>query len=218
MKTQTTYRIEPGDTIYLVTRDREIKSITLTEDHLSLVGKFEHDYTNQPCYYSERGRLYQDVIKRSVSYFHTPIVEKTNIWLLTDEVSGQETEIPLYAICEENNTLKSIKIKSTRFPIFAYTTRELAQEQIRDLVKLDVANDIAKYIDFIVINNFENLPLKAYTYRDIDDWDDYIKAMADYDELLPIYIKLRDGRTFTKVGFEAYVNKKFEEKLKDTNI
>ena len=217
MKTQTTYRIEPGDTIYLVTRDREIKEIALNEDHLGLVNKFEHDYTNQPCYYSERGRLYQDVIKRSVSYFHTPIVEKTNIWLLTDEVSGQETEIPLYAICEEDNTLKSIKIKSTRFPIFAYTTRELAQEQIRNLVKLDVANDIVKTIDFIVINDAENLPLKVYTYRDIDNWDNYIMAMADYNEL-PAYIKLRDGRTFTKVDFEAYVNKKFEEKLKDTNI
>lgn len=217
MKTQTTYRIEPGDTIYLVTRDREIKEITLTEDHLGLVNTFEHDYTNQPCYYSERGRLYQDVIKRGVSYFHTPIVEKTNIWLLTDEVSGQETEIPLYAICEEDNTLKSIKIKSTRFPIFAYTTRELAQEKIRNLVKLEVANAIVKTIDFVVINNAENLPMKVYKYRDIKDWDGYIKAMADYN-YTPVYIKLDDGRTFTKVGFEAYVNKKFEEKLKEDNI
>lgn len=217
MKTQTTYRIEPGDTIYLVTRDREIKEIALNEDHLGLVNKFEHDYTNQPCYYSERGRLYQDVIKRSVSYFHTPIVKKTNIWLLTDEVSGQETEIPLYAICEEDNTLKSIKIKSTRFPIFAYTTRELAQEQIRNLVKLDVANDIVKTIDFIVINDADNVPMKVYTYRDIDDWDAYIKKMADYNEL-PALIKLRKVQTFTKENFEAYVNKKFEEKLKEDNI
>ena len=217
MKTQTTYRLEPGDTIYLVTKDREIKAITITEDHLGLINIFEHDYARQPCYYSECGILYQDVVERRVFYSHKLLVEKTNIWLLTDEVNGQETEIPLYAIFEEDNQLKSTKLDTEQCPIFAYTTRELAQEQIRNLIKLDVANRIVRDIDFVVINNAENLPIKTYTYRDIKNWDDYIKSIADYNGT-PVYIKLCDDRTFTKAGFETYVNKKFEEKLNEDNI
>lgn len=218
MKTQTTYRIEPGDTIYLVTRDREIKAITLTEDHLGLVNEFEHDYTNKPCYYSDRGILHKDVIKRETSFSYQPRITETNIWLLTDKVNSQETEIPLYAIRKENdNAPQSKKLDTKFYPVFAYTTRELAQEQIRNLVKLDVANDIVKYIDFIVINDADNVPMKVYTYRDIDDWDAYIKKMADYNEL-PALIKLRKGQTFTKENFEAYVNKKFEDKFYDVKI
>lgn len=217
METCTIYKLQPGDTIYLVTRDREIKAITLTEDHLGLVNEFEHDYTNKPCYYSGRGVLHQDVRKREVSYSHKPLVDKTDIWLLTDEVNSQETEIPLYTIRKENDTPKSTKLDTKNVPVFAYTTRELAQEQIRNLIKLDVANRIVRDIDFIVINNAENMPMKVYKYRDINDWDGYIKAMADYN-YTPVYIKVDDGRTFTKVGFEAYVNKKFEEKLKEDNI
>lgn len=218
METHTIYKLQPGDTIYLVTRDREIKAITLTEDHLGLVNEFEHDYTNKPCYYSDRGILHKDVIKREASFSYRPRVTETNIWLLADEVDSQETEIPLYAIRKENDNVPQSKKLDTKFyPVFAYTTRELAQEQICNLVKLDVANDIVKTIDFIVINDADNVPMKVYTYRDIDDWDAYIKKMADYNEL-PALIKLRKGQTFTKENFEAYVNKKFEEKLKEDNI
>lgn len=217
MEARIIYKLQPGDTIYLVTRDREIKAITLTEDHLGLVNEFEHDYTNQPCYYNKRGILHKDVVKREVYYSRKPQVEETNIWLLTDEVDSQETEIPLYVIFEKNDIVKAIKPDTGEYPVFAYTTHELAQERICNLVKLDAANDIVKTIDFVVINNAENLPMKVYTYRDIRDWDGYIKAMADYN-YTPVYIKLDDGRTFTKVGFEAYVNKKFEEKLKEDNI
>ena len=218
METHTIYKLQPGDTIYLVTRDREIKAITLTEDHLGLVNEFEHDYTNKPCYYSDRGILHKDVIKREASFSYRPLVTETNIWLLADEVDSQETEIPLYAIRKENDNVPQSKKLDTKFyPVFAYTTRELAQEQIRNLVKLDVANDIVKTIDFIVINDADNVPMKVYTYRDIDDWDAYIKKMADYNES-PIIIKLMKGQTFTKEDFEAYVNKKFEEKLEEVDI
>lgn len=217
MKTQTTYRIEPGDTINLVTRDREIKEITLTEDHLGLVNTFEHDYTNQPCYYNKRGILHKDVVKREVYYSRKPQVEETNIWLLTDEVDSQETEIPLYVIFEKNDIVKAIKPDTGECPIFAYTTRELAQEKIRELLKLEVANDIAKAIEFVVISDSDNIPMEVFKYSDIRDWNSYIEATADYSEL-PIIIKLTKGQTFTKADFEAYVNKKFEEKLEEVDI
>lgn len=84
MDARIIYKLQPGDTIYLVTRDREIKAITLTEDHLGLVNEFEHDYTNKPCYYSDRGILHKDVIKREASFSYRPLVTETNIWLLGD--------------------------------------------------------------------------------------------------------------------------------------
>ena len=217
METCTIYKLQPGDTIYLITREREIKPITLTEDHLSLVGEFEHNYADQRSYYKESGVLYQGNVKKIVSYGYRPVVKKTNIWLLTNELTNQETEIPLYTIFEEDDAAKAMKLDTDDCPVFAFTTRELAQEKIRELLKLEVANDIAKAIEFVVISDSDNIPMEVFKYSDIRDWNSYIKATADYSES-PIIIKLTKGQTFTKADFEAYVNKKFEEKLEEVDI
>lgn len=217
MEARIIYKLQPGETIYLVTRDREIKAITLTEDYLSLVGEFEHNYADQRSYYKESGVLYQDVVEKIVSYGFRPVAKRTNIWLLTNELTNQETEIPLYTIFEKDEEAQAMKLNTNKCPVFAYTTYELAQDKIRDLLKLDVANKIADTIDFVVISNADNIPIKAYTYRDIRDWNQYIEAIADYDES-SIIIKLMKGQTFTKEDFEAYVNEKFNEKLEDVNI
>lgn len=217
METHTIYKLQPGDTIYLVTRDRKIKSITLTEDHLDLVGKFEHDYANQRPYYKESGVLHEGKVEKITSYGFRPVVKKTNIWLLTNEFTDQETEIPLYTIFEKGEEAQAMKLDTDDCPVFAFTTRELAQAKIRDLLKLDVANKIANTIDFVVINGANNIPMKVYTYCDIRDWNQYIEAIADYGES-SIIIKLMKGQTFTKEDFEAYVNKKFDEKLEDADI
>lgn len=217
METHTIYKLQPGDTIYLVTRDREIKPITLTEDHLSLVNEFEHNYTDQRSYYKESGVLYQGNIKKIVSYGFRPAVKKTNIWLLTNELTSQETEIPLYVIFEEDDVAKAMKLDTDDCPVFAFTTRDFAQEKIRELLKLEVANNIANAIEFVVVSDSDNIPIKVFKYSDIRDWAGYIKATADYNES-PIIIKLMKGQTFTKEDFEAYVNKKFEEKLEEVDI
>ena len=217
MKIQTTYKLQPGDTIYLVTRDREIKSITITEDHLSLVGEFEHNYTDQRSYYKESGVLYQGKVEKIVSYGFRPVVKKTNIWLLTNELTNQETEIPLYVIFKEDDVTKAMKLDTDDCPVFAFTTRELAQEKIRELLKLEVANAIAKTIDFVVISDSDNIPIEVFKYSDIRDWDSYIEKITDYNES-SIIIKLTKGQTFTKEDFEAYVNEKFEEKLEEVDI
>ena len=217
METHTIYKLQPGDTIYLVTRDREIKSITITEDHLSLVGKFEHDYTNQRPYYKGSGVLYRGKAEKIVSYGYRPVVKETKIWLLTNELTNQETEIPLYTIFEKDDEAQAMKLDTKKCPVFAFTTYELAQDKIRDLLKFEVANKIAKAIDFVVISDNDNIPIKVYTYRDIRDWAGYIEAIADYNES-SIIIKLMKGQTFTKEDFEAYVNEKFEEKLKEVDI
>ena len=214
MKTCTTYQLEPGDTIYLVTIDRKIKSITLIEDHLSLVGKFEHDYANQRPYYKESGVLHQGKVEKIVSYGYRPVVKKTNIWLLTNELTSQETEIPLYTIFEKDDEAQAMKLDTKKYPVFAFTTYELAQAKIRELMKLEVANKIANSIDFVVISDSDNIPIEVFKYSDIRDWNSYIEAIADYNES-SIIIKLMKGQTFTKEDFEAYVNEKFEEKLEE---
>lgn len=145
------------------------------------------------------------------------MVKETNIWLLTNELTNQETEIPLYTIFEKDDEAQAMKLDTKKCPVFAFTTRELAQEKIRDLLKLDVANVIANSIDFVVISDSDNIPIKAYTYRDIRDWASYIEKITDYNES-SIIIKLMKGQTFTKEDFEAYVNEKFEEKLKEVDI
>lgn len=217
METHTIYKLQPGDTIYLVTRDREIKSITITEDHLSLVGEFEHNYTDQRSYYKESSVLYQGKVEKIVSYGFRPVAKKTNIWLLTNELTSQETEIPLYVIFKEDDVTKAMKLDTDDCPVFAFTTHELAQEKIRELLKLEVTNKIAKTIEFVVISDSDNIPIEVFKYSDIRDWDSYIEKITDYNES-SIIIKLTKGQTFTKEDFEAYVNEKLAEKLKEVDI
>lgn len=215
MEKHTIYKLQPGDTIYLITIDREIKSITLTEDHLSLVGKFEHDYANQRPYYKNSGVLYRGKVEKIVSYGYRPVVKETNIWLLTNELTSQETEIPLYTIIKKDDEAQAMKLGTDDCSVFAFTTYELAQDKIRELMKLEVADKIAKAIDFVVISDSDNIPIEVFKYSDIRDWNSYIEKITDYNES-PIIIKLTKGQTFTKEDFEAYVNEKFEEKLKET--
>ena len=158
-------------------------------------------------------------VKSKKSYLTVlgPWLKKTNIWLLTNELTSQETEIPLYVIFKEDDATKAMKLDTDDCPVFAFTTRELAQEKIRELLKLEVANKIAKTIDFVVISDSDNIPIEVFKYSDIRDWDSYIEKITDYNES-SIIIKLTKGQTFTKEDFEAYVNKKFEEKLEEVDI
>lgn len=211
MKIRTTYQLEPGDTIYLVTRERDIKTITLTEDHLDLVNEIEHNYDEHTPYYNESGALHQDEDVAKHSHAFRPSIIKTNIWLLTNELDSQETEIPLYRIYEEDEHTYLRKLNTEDYPVFAFTTLELAKNKVRDLFTRDVKNDIARNIEFVVVNNTDNMPIKSYNY--IRKWDDYIKVISNNPDLL-IFIKLYTGQTFKQEDFETYVTEQVNEKVK----
>lgn len=102
------------------------------------------------------------------------------------------------------------KLDTEDCPVFAYTTRKLAQEQAKKNFALTIKNDIAKTIKFIVTNNRYNKPID--TFDNIKSWKNYTKAISKCTGATTTVVT-ENGQTFTKDEFEAYVNEQVDQKL-----
>lgn len=214
MKIQTTYQLEPGDTIYLVTETGVIKTIRLTKDHFSLVNKVNPDYSY--FYKHKQGMLHE--IKGK--YFWKADYQEKNslVYLTSDKVKGPKARIPLYRVYDNSNyayhEVAVERIDTEEYPVFAYTDRELAEAKAKKVISRNVKDDIAYEIRSIVIKDADNMPIMAYDYDDIDIWDDYADIVSNY-EGESVFVKI-NNRTRTKVDFEAYVKRQIKKALKNT--
>lgn len=90
MEMRTIYKLHPGDTIYLVTPEGEIKTITLNKSHFELVDKIKPAF--RYAYQYKHGMLYQIESKYNWKYHYKP--DDTYIFLVTNELSAEKTEVP----------------------------------------------------------------------------------------------------------------------------
>lgn len=216
MEMRTIYKLHPGDTIYLVAPEGEIKTITLNKQHFELVDKMQPNFWG--AYKHKYGMLYQVESKYNWKTRYKP--DDTYIFLIDNELSAEKTEVPLYRVYDSSNNAYNEayaeKLDTGECPVFAYTTLELAQEKAKDVLAMNVKNAITKTIKFIVVNDKDNLPIE--TFEDVKTWNDYIKILDKYSDE-SIIVKLDNGKTFKQDKFEAYVLEQINEKLesvKDT--
>lgn len=216
MEMRTIYKLHPGDTIYLVAPEGEIKTITLNKQHFELVDKMQPNFWG--AYKHKYGMLYQVESKYNWKTRYKP--DDTYIFLINNELSAEKTEVPLYRVYDSSNNAYNEayaeKLDTGKCPVFAYTTLELAQEKAKDVLAMNVKNAITKTIKFIVVNDKDNLPIE--TFEDVKTWNDYIKILDKYSDE-SIIVKLDNGKTFKQDKFEAYVLEQINEKLesvKDT--
>lgn len=214
MKIQTTYQLEPGDTIYLVTETGAIKTIRLTKDHFSLVNKVNPDYSY--FYKHKQGMLHE--IKGKY-FWKTDYQEKNSlVYLTSDKVKGPKARIPLYRIYDNRNYAYSKtaieRIDTEEYPVFAYTDHELAKAKAKKVISRNVKDDIAYEIRSIVIKDADDMLIMTYDYDDIDIWDDYTDIVSNY-EGESVFVKI-NNRTRTKAEFEAYVKRQIKKALKNT--
>ena len=216
MEMRTIYKLHPGDTIYLVTPEGEIKTITLNKQHFELVDKMQPNFWG--AYKHKYGMLYQVESKYNWKTRYKP--DDTYIFLIDNELSAEKTEVPLYRVYDSSNNAYNEayaeKLDTGECPVFAYTTIELAQEKAKDTLANNVKDSIAKTVKFIVVNDSDNLPIE--TFEDIKNWNDYIEIIEEYSDK-SIIIKLDNNETFKQDEFETYVLGQVNEKLesvKDT--
>lgn len=214
MELRTIYKLHPGDTIYLVTPEGEIKTITLNKSHFELVDKIKPSF--RYAYEYKHGMLYQIESKYNWKYHYKP--DDTYIFLVTNELSAEKTEVPLYRVYDSSNNAYNEayaeKLDTGKCPVFAYTTLELAQEKAKDVLAMNVKNAITKTIKFIVVNDSDNLPIE--TFEDVKTWNDYTEIIDEYRGE-SIIIKLDNNETFKQDKFEAYVREQVNEKLESVN-
>ena len=214
MKIQTTYQLEPGDTIYLVTETGAIKTIRLTKDHFSLVNKVNPDYSY--FYKHKQGMLHE--IKGK--YFWKADYQEKNslVYLTSDKVKGPKARIPLYRVYDNSNYVYSKtaieRIDTEEYPVVAYTDHELAKAKAKKVISRNVKDDIAYEIRSIVIRDADDMLIMTYDYDDIDIWDDYTDIVSNY-EGESVFVKI-NNRTRTKAEFEAYVKRQIKKALKNT--
>lgn len=210
MEMRTIYKLHPGDTIYLVTPEGEIKTITLNKQHFKLVDKMQPNFWG--AYKHKYGMLYQVESKYNWKTRYKP--GDTYIFLVDNELSAEKTEVPLYRVYDTSDNAYSSasaeRVDTEKYPVFAYTTIELAQEKAREVLANNVKNSIAKTVKFIVVNDSDNLPIE--TFEDAKTWNDYNKIIDKYSNE-SIIIKLDNNETFKQDGFEAYVDEQINEKL-----
>ena len=210
MEMRTIYKLHPGDTIYLVTPEGEIKTITLNKQHFELVDKMQPNFWR--AYKHKHGMLYQIESKYNWKYHYKP--DDTYIFLIANELSAEKTEVPLYRVYDSSNNAYNEayaeKLDTGECPVFAYTTLELAQKKARETLANNVKDSIAKAIKFIVVNDSDNLPIE--TFEDVKTWNDYIEIIDKYSGE-SIIIKLDNNETFKQDKFEAYVLDQVNEKL-----
>lgn len=215
MEMRTIYKLHPGDTIYLVTPEGEIKTITLNKNHFELVDKIKPRF--KYAYDYKHGMLYQVESKYNWKYHYKP--DDTYIFLVTNELNAENAEVPLYRVYDTSDNAYSSasaeKLDTDKCPVFAYTTLELAQEKARETLANNVKDSIAKAIKFIVVNDSDNLPIE--TFEDIKTWNDYIEIIDKYSGE-SIIIKLDNNETFKQDKFEAYVLDQVNEKLESENM
>lgn len=216
MEMRTIYKLHPGDTIYLVTPEGEIKTITLNKQHFELVDKMQPNFWG--AYKHKYGMLYKVESKYNWKTRYKP--DDTYIFLVDNELSAEKTEVPLYRVYDSSNNAYNEayaeKLDTGECPVFAYTTIELAQEKAKETLANNVKDSIAKTVKFIVVNDSDNMPIE--TFEDIKNWNDYIKILDKYSDE-SIIVKLDNGKTFKQDKFEAYVLGQINEKLesvKDT--
>lgn len=216
MEMRTIYKLHPKDTIYLVTPEGEIKTITLNKNHFELVDKMQPNFWG--AYKHKYGMLYKVESKYNWKTRYKP--DDTYIFLVDNELSAEKTEVPLYRVYDSSNNAYNEayaeKLDTGECPVFAYTTIELAQEKAKETLANNVKNSIAKTVKFIVVNDKDNLPIE--TFEDVKTWNDYIKILDKYSDE-SIIVKLDNGKTFKQDKFEAYVLEQINEKLesvKDT--
>ena len=218
MKIQTTYQLEPGDTIYLVTETGVIKTIQLTKEHFERVNKSipvsDYDY----AYKHKHGMLHE--IKGKY-FWKTDYQEKNSlVYLASDKVKGPKARIPLYRVYDNSNyayhEVTVERIDTEEYPVFAYTDQERAEAKAKKVISRNVKDGIAYEIRSIVIKDADNMPIMTYDYDDIDIWDDYTDIVGNYKDA-QIFVKI-NNRTRTQKEFEAYVKRQIKKALKDTNI
>lgn len=216
MEARTIYKLHPGDTIYLVTPEGEIKTITLNKSHFELVDKIKPRF--RYAYEYKHGMLYQIESKYNRKYHYKP--DDTYIFLVTNELSAEKTEVPLFRVYDTSDNAYSSasaeRVDTEEYPVFAYTTLELAQEKAKETLANNVKNAITKTIKFIVVNDKDILPIE--TFEDVKTWNDYIEIIEEYSDK-SIIIKLDNNETFKQDKFETYVLEQINEKLesvKDT--
>lgn len=216
MEMRTIYKLHPGDTIYLVTPEGEIKTITLNKQHFELVDKMQPNFWG--AYKHKYGMLYQVESMYNWKTRYKP--DDTYIFLIDNELSAEKTEVPLYRVYDSSNNAYNEayaeKLDTGECPVFAYTTIELAQEKAKDTLANNVKDSIAKTVKFIVVNDSDNLPIE--TFEDVKTWNDYTEIIDEYRGE-SIIIKLDNNETFKQDKFEAYVLEQINEKLesvKDT--
>ena len=214
MEMRTIYKLHPGDTIYLVTPEGEIKTITLNKNHFELVDKIKPAF--RYAYQYKHGLLYQIESKYNWKYHYKP--DDTYIFLVTNELSAEKTEVPLFRVYDTSDNAYSSasaeKLDTDKCPVFAYTTLELAQEKAKEVLANNIKDSIAKAVKFIVVNDSDNLPIE--TFEDVKTWNDYIEIIDEYRGE-SIIIKLDNNETFKQDKFEAYVCEQVNEKLESVN-
>lgn len=215
MEMRTIYKLQPGDTIYLVNEKGEIKTITLNNKHFELVDKITPGF--KYAYYYKYGMLYELESEYNRKYHYKP--DNTYIFLISNELNAEKTEIPLYHVYDTSNNAYSSasaeKLDTDKYSVFAYTALELAQEKAQEIFANNVKNDIAKTVKFIVVNDNDNMPIE--TFEDAKNWNDYIEIIDEYSDK-SIIIKLDNNETFKQDKFEAYVLEQVNEKLKSENM
>lgn len=210
MELNTSYKLQPGDVIYLVTPEGEIKNITLYQSHLELAEAKNPNFSG--AYHRGIGMLYEVKSKYNWEYHYQP--DNICIVLGDSRLSSPESEIPLYQAYDSSDyaysSVSGRKLDTEDCPVFAYTTRELAQEQAKKNFALAIKNDIAKTIKFIVTNNRYNKPIDSFD--NIKSWKNYTKAISKCTGATTTVVT-ENGQTFTKDEFEAYVNEQVDQKL-----
>lgn len=215
MEIRTIYKLHPDDTIYLVTETGEIKTITLNKQHFELVDKMRPDFYD--AYKYKHGMLHQVESKYNWKTHYKP--DDTYIFLVDNELSAEKTEIPLYRVYDSSNyaynDAYAEKLDTDEYPVFAYTTIELAQEKAQEILAKNIKDSIAKTVKFIVVNDSDNLPIE--TFDNVKTWNDYIEIIDKYSNE-SIIIKLGNNETFKQDTFEAHVLKQANEKLESENM
>lgn len=214
MELRTIYKLHPGDTIYLVTPEGEIKTITLNKNHFELVDKMQPNFWG--AYKHKYGMLYKVESKYNWKTRYKP--DDTYIFLVDNELSAEKTEVPLYRVYDSSNNAYNEayaeKLDTGECPVFAYTTIELAQEKAKETLANNVKDSIAKTVKFIVVNDSDNMPIE--TFEDVETWNDYIKILDKYSDE-SIIVKLDNNETFKQDKFEAYVREQVNKKLESVN-
>lgn len=215
MKIQTTYQLEPGDTIYLVTETGAIKAIQLAKKHFELVSRSTRDYDK--AYQYKYGMLHEIQGKY---YWKSNYQEKNSrVYLASDKMKGPKARIPLYRVYDNSNyayrKIAAERINANEYPVFAYMDRELAEAKAEKVISRTVKDDIAYEINSIIVKDANNKPIMTYNNRYINNWTDYTDIVRD-NKNTSIFVKI-NNRTRTKAEFEAYVKRQIKKALKTTN-
>ena len=215
MKIQTTYQIEPGDTIYLVTETGVIKTITLTKKHFELVNRSTRDYDR--AYQYKHGMLHEIEGKY---YWKTNYQEKNSlVYLVSDKVKGPKARISLYRVYDNSNyayrKIAAERVNTNEYPVLAYMDRELAEAKAEKVISRNVKDDIAYEINSIIVKNANNKPIMTYNNRYINNWADYTDIVRD-NKNESVFVKI-NRRTRTQKEFEAYVKRQIKKALKNAN-